>query len=469
MSPPRLVLPAVVLAAAPPASGGGLKATIDTDSVLARTLDEYASWNLDSTDNREFFTRNLRNPQLIDFAKDLAPSFMRVGGTGAKFLYYQVGADKNKTWNGTIDWSDGKYHWNWPPKYLNETLWDDVCNLAGSSGAKLVFNICEAVFAKDNGSNLRALLEYSIKKGCKIAAIETSNEQGVPTPEMIKAIYHTVQGAYPAGEAPVLIGPDESVAESIVQMRDNANKVGVSLFGTTYHDYNDEHKFSKCEGVLKPFVKPNSSLFYGTNGRTWIGESATCGQGGLKNISDTFASGLWYWSYLGRHAQLNHAVFLRQTIVGGNYGLLRDRFWDHTMEGDALFPNADYFSNVLFTRQMGNEVFNTTTSDIHVQVYAHCSRRHKGGLAVAVINYNTEATQVVLDNAQLGEESAREEWIMTSNDPSTVFSKFANINGNKLTSVKDLVGVAGKGNTLTLPPQSYGVVVYPDAAVGACN
>jgi hypothetical protein len=144
------------------------------------------------------------------------------------------------------------------------------------------------------------------------------------------------------------------------------------------------------------------------------------------------------------------------------------------MEGDSLQPNADYFSAVLFTRLMGKEVFHTSTPDDQVQVYAHCARPGQAGfqagaLAVALINLDTQSREVRLSAPGLSATSRRLEYIMTavSKPP---FSQYVNINGVKrLESAADLVGVEGKGELFTLPSQSYGAVLFPDAAVLYCS
>lgn len=442
--------------------------TIDTSRIIASTRDEYVSYNLDSTDNRQFFTRNLDNPQLASFAKGLSPAYMRIGGTGAKFLYYQVGDDVNKT-RGSIHW--GKQ--TWKPAYLTEKLWGSVVGLARKAGAKIAFNMDEAVFLEDGGENLRSLLKYSIKKGYDISLIETSNEQGAPSSKFFEDLWKLLKELYPNSAArPGISGPQDASPNTMDPTRANAAKANVPLFAVNYHDYNDAHKYLFCKGILEPFVRPNSSLFYShvAGAETWIGEAAACGRGGVQGKSDTYASSLWYWQYLGRLAQLNHRVFLRQSLVGGYYGLLRDRFSDKTLSGDALVANVDYFAAVMFHKFMGNQVFLTKTADLKVQVYAHCARS-TDGLATAVLNLDTVERTVRLDSSELHTNSDRVEYILTS-DSKSPFSQYAKINGKaRVESVQTLMAAAvkGQGNTITLPPQSFGIVVFTSAKVKHCG
>jgi len=443
---------------------------IDTSAIIATTRDEYVSYNLDSTDNRNFFERNIDNPQLAAFAKDLSPSFIRVGGTGANELFYQFGSDIGKMHPKPYKWHWKHWNFTFPrAKYLNASLWDSVNRLAANSGAKLIFNVNLIQFVEDGGQNMRNLLEYSIQKGYRIHHIQPSNELGVPPVENLKAMSKLLTELYPdAATRPGIIGSDDGDAQqgAGTGMRQNAAQAGVPLFAANYH------KYSNCDAVFKPNVVHNNTNFYSklTGAELHIGEAATCGQGGHQGVSDTFASGFWYWQYLGRLAQLNHRVFLRQTLVGGYYGLLRDRFWEKTMKGDTLEPNVDYFSAVLFKRYMGNNVFRTSTPDDMLQAYAHCSRGKHGGLAVALINLDTRNRVALLHDeaGKLSSSSSRTDYLLTS-DSGSPHGQYAKLNGGRaVRSVKDLVGKPGHGNSVTLAPRSYGVVVFDGADVPLC-
>ena len=174
-------------------------------------------------------------------------------------------------------------------------------------------------------------------------------------------------------------------------------------------------------------------------------------------------------------------MFLRQSIIGGNYGLLRDTYWDKNItDTHTILANPDYFSAVLFKRYMGNAVFatvtptaTTDTSGSSVLVFAHCARQHEGGLAVAIINFDTVARPVTIDDAHIDSSSARMDYIMESagGEGEGPYSQYAKLNGGskRLETAADLIGQKGTGGaSLVLPPQSYGVVVFPEAGVKHC-
>ena len=168
-------------------------------------------------------------------------------------------------------------------------------------------------------------------------------------------------------------------------------------------------------------------------------------------------------------------MFLRQSIIGGNYGLLRDTYWDKNItDTHTIVANPDYYTAVLFKRHMGNAVFATVTpTATSVLVFAHCARQHVGGLAVAIINFDTVARPVTIDDAHIDSSSARMDYIMESagGEGEGPYSQYAKLNGGskRLETAADLIGQAGKGGaSLVLPPQSYGVVVFPEAGVKHC-
>lgn len=61
----------------------------------------------------------------------------------------------------------------------------------------------------------------------------------------------------------------------------------------------------------------------------------------------------WYLDQLGIFAQYGHSAYCRQTLIGGNYGLLQKT-------GDNVRVNPDFFGAVLFHHLMGDSVRKVT-------------------------------------------------------------------------------------------------------------
>ena len=210
---------------------------MDTSRVIAQTAAEYVSFNLDSSANRDFFHRDLDIPAYADFAALLQPSFLRVGGTGANALFYQIGTDEDRivppnayNWSKPQKGGAGKLKF-FIPTYLNTTQWDSVNRMAMRAGSRLVFNMNYLQFMVDGGRNLRNLLTYSIAHNYSIFVIKPANEIMTPSPEMLRKLQQLLVDTYPdENSRPVVIGPDQGNPKNLAGMYKNAKTAGVPLY-----------------------------------------------------------------------------------------------------------------------------------------------------------------------------------------------------------------------------------------------
>ncbi|VAI28050.1 unnamed protein product [Triticum turgidum subsp. durum] len=119
----------------------------------------------------------------------------------------------------------------------------------------------------------------------------------------------------------------------------------------------------------------------------------------LSRVSDTFRDlqltiqrhGPWYLDQLGQSAKYDTKVYCRQTLIGGNYGLL---------DTDTYVPNPDYYRQVsvvalLWHRLMGNGVLSIDFGGTsYLRAYAHCGKQ-KGGIALLLINLSQNMGSMV--------------------------------------------------------------------------
>ena len=61
---------------------------------------------------------------------------------------------------------------------------------------------------------------------------------------------------------------------------------------------------------------------YAPNSQLWVGEAAAAWHSGADGVTNAFTSSFWWSDALGALAAHNHTVYCRQTLLGGNYGLL---------------------------------------------------------------------------------------------------------------------------------------------------
>jgi len=99
----------------------------------------------------------------------------------------------------------------------------------------------------------------------------------------------------------------------------------------------------------------------------WAGEIAAAWHSGEPGVTNRFISSFWYADALGLLASLNHTGFCRQSLVGGNYGLLNRT---------TRQPNPDFYVAQLFHDLMGTGVLQISTGGAlpkGLRSYAQCN------------------------------------------------------------------------------------------------
>ncbi|TVU09278.1 hypothetical protein EJB05_42739, partial [Eragrostis curvula] len=84
--------------------------------------------------------------------------------------------------------------------------------------------------------------------------------------------------------------------------------------------------FSNLQGIL------NSA---GKSTVAWVGEAGGAYKGGRHLVTDSFVFNFWFLDQLGMSAKYDTKTYCRQSLIGGNYGLLNRTTFQ---------PNPDYYS-----------------------------------------------------------------------------------------------------------------------------
>jgi heparanase len=181
-------------------------------------------------------------------------------------------------------------------------------------------------------------------------------------------------------------------------------------------------------------------------------------------------------------ARHGHGKYCRQTLVGGNYGLLNTT---------TLQPQPDYYSLLLWSRIMSPLVLDVLpdASNPELRAYAHCTQPSagfpSGAVTLALINLsNNSAVQVqptiggVLPSRKAA-AGMRSDFIFTSAGGPDVLSQLSShrvlLNGKLLQAdeehgIPPLNPIVSPADApLLLPPLSYAFFVYHDAAAVACS
>lgn len=191
----------------------------------------------------------------------------------------------------------------------------------------------------------------------------------------------------------------------------------------------------------------------------WLGETGNAQCGGQAGVSDRFVSSLWWADQLGRMARRGQQVVIRQTLSGSEYGLLDDT---------DLSPRPDYWTSLLWRRWMGERVLEVEVADdSQTLAYAHCTPGRDGALTLVVINLDP----VLPRRVSLEEFAGRREVYLLS--ASHTLSRTAELNGEALVIEGDEIPpleprVLENGAPVHVPPTSLAFVVFPEARAAAC-
>jgi heparanase len=226
----------------------------------------------------------------------------------------------------------------------------------------------------------------------------------------------------------------------------------------------------------------------------WVGEDGGAYNSGQNGTTNRFTAGFWSLNELGIFARNGFTAYCRQTLLGGNYGLV---------DKDTLLPNPDFFNYLLFKTLMGPAVLDIGTdpsagavSDL--AVYAHCTRGApaqgkrrrlreagypRGSVTMLVLNFNPVASYRITGVGEAGAGpglleagKSRHEYLLTSSSPNALNTTTSSLNGKELRVTPDgqypdlspKVVLNGDSAPLIIAPRSYGFVVFPDANLPAC-
>ncbi|VAH88081.1 unnamed protein product [Triticum turgidum subsp. durum] len=340
---------------------------------------------------------DLDHPFLAQVIQEFHNLRIRLGGSLQDRVVYGVGTNSpcspfTNVSNGLFGFSAG---------CLSMDRWDKLNDLFQKTGAVITFglnalhgryNVQRSFWAgKWNSTNTYDFVKYTISKGYPIDSWEFGNElsghgtgarvdaklYGKDVTELksiLRQLYRT-----PLSQ-PLLLAPGGFFDQQWYTQLLQTSGHGV-VNALTHHIYNlgggdDVHLMRK---IVDPKYLDRAEDTYrdmqltlqrhGTWASSWVSESGGVFNNGRQLVSNTFMNSIWYLDQLGMASKYNTKVFCRQTLIGGNYGLL---------DKQTFLPNPDYYSALLWHRLMGNGVLSVDiNAPRKLRAYAHCSKRHE--------------------------------------------------------------------------------------------
>ena len=321
---------------------------------------------------------DLTAPSLRALARGLSGSLLRLGGSPADFLLYDVSPDacSQANLNKTQPPPGGKGYfcpiWDQTVgQCLTLARWQALLTFAKDAGLSLVMDLngCwgrTSATSDMDWSMIDGLLDSTAAAagtwGGALWGVELSNEvYGNIAPAVYGAavlrLRTKLDELWPEpAAAPRIMGPDcweNDLSPSYYSAMLAASKPSPSapsaLHAITFHDYGDDCCAPTEGNVLN--VTCLDALFAsaawvrdlaGKEGvRVWNGEGALHSSSGVSGLTNTALSTLYYLHALGSYADNGFGLFSRQTLLGGDYGLTNRT---------TLQPTPDYWGLLAWRR-----------------------------------------------------------------------------------------------------------------------
>ncbi|KAL1335137.1 hypothetical protein HN51_064074 [Arachis hypogaea] len=471
---------------------------IDDDFVCA-TLDWWPPQKCDygtcSWGHASLLNLDLNNKILLNAVKAFSPLKIRLGGTLQDKVIYGT-EDSPKPCTPFVNSSSEIF--GFTEGCLPMHRWDELNSFFQKAGAKVIFGLnalagrtiqSSSAVGPWNSSNAESFIRYTVRKNYSIAGWEFGNElcgSGVGAnvsadqyASDIAALRNIIHDVYRGiRHKPLVIAPGGFYDANWFQ--EFVNKSGKSVDVVSHHIYNlgagvDEHLI---ERILDPsYLDGVASTFSGlknilqksaTKAKAWVGEAGGAYNSGHHLVSDAFVYSFWYLDQLGMSAVYDTRTYCRQSLVGGNYGLLNT---------STFVPNPDYYSALLWHRLMGVRVLATSFYGTKkIRAYAHCAKQSKG-ITILLLNLDNSTSvhaKVDFTYSRTG-ATAREEYHLTAQERD-LHSQTTLLNGKVLT-VNSATGDIPPLNPLYVNP-SMPIIVgplsivfahIPDVDIPACS
>ncbi|MEM9730044.1 MAG: hypothetical protein AAF997_15800 [Myxococcota bacterium] len=427
------------------------------------------------------FTR----PRLRALAAELAPAFLRIGGSDSDRVVYDLS-------DSPIDEAPEGFEF-----VLTAAQVDGVFEFSEALDYDVMFTLNAGEGVRDESlawteDMARILVEYVVDNEYDVTLWELGNEWNVffpilglqlETPQIV-ADFEAAAALVREVDPDALFGgpssaywptPGELIQEVYAPLMEAIAPNTIDVI--TWHYYPQQSQ--RCPFTTDPY-EPEGVLnavgldrglgwadevnevrdAFAPDTPVWLGESGHAQCGGQPEASDRFEGTFWWLDQLGGVAARGHQVTVRQTLSGSNYGLIDD---------ETLDPRPDYWASVLWRRLMGTRVLEVTRDEVDdgVRIYAHCLRGSNGGVSLLAINLDPEdAVRVTADG--LGGDKGM--YLLTS---PALDSSALLLNGTTLQdddgTLPPLIAEPLGGSPADLPARSMAFVVFPNADAAACQ
>ncbi len=468
--------------------------TVDDSQALAQLDERFLSvavdssqlvglefWNPDATSDTEWVPiepYDFARQELLPLASALAPAWLRIGGTQADVIWYDLSEDPVTE----------------PPEghegVLTREQFDGVCDFATEAGLDLLFTLNAGFGVRDEADvwlpdNARELMSYAVETGCPVGVWELGNEPNAFVLEYGRNVAPEQYGADMATLAALRdeLHPEAGIAGPTVAWWPTAGEFleytepaleagGEHLDVVSWHYYPQQSErcpvqtvLAEPEAMLDPERLDEVEVWaaeveraterWAPQAEVWLGETGNAQCGGQPGVSDRFASTFWWLDQAGLMARRGQGAMVRQTLSGADYGILDEA---------SLAPRPDWWASLLWRRLMGSSVLGASSDDSSLRAYAHCAP----GVGVTVLAVNLDQRRSVWVQVEGIETAELERWVIEADG-----LEASELRANGATLLLDsgrapeLQGE--EADWLVLPPLGWGFATLADAGAGVCG
>ncbi len=349
-------------------------------------------------------------PRLRALASALAPAIFRIGGSDADRVYYDFSDEPLEEAPEGFEW------------VLTRDRFDAVFEFAEATGMEVMFTISAGRGVRNEANEWQSdqaevLLDHAAAEGHEVTLWELGNEPNAfgfidgfsvdhdTFAADVARFRETVRERFPdariGGVSPAywpLVGEPSGF------LRRFSIAGGVDALDiVTWHYYPQQSL--RCPGAslraeeetllnasaLDEVLRWSEEIERFSEGKPiWLGETGHAQCGGEPGLSNAYASTLWWLDQLGTLAHRGQEVVVRQTLSGGDYGII-----DET----TLNPNPDYWGTWMWRQLMGADVLELERSDEdeELRAFAHCHPDRTGEATILLLNIGESETTIELD------------------------------------------------------------------------
>lgn len=361
---------------------------------------------------------DLADPRLVQLARALQPSVIRVSGTWANSTYIPANGEPPPLAP--------------PPGFgqvLRQDRWNQLAALVRATGSALLLSFPASVGARhDDGTwsdeQAARLVALARSTQTPIAAVEFINEPnlvhiGALPPDYSAADYardfalfrqfarrelpgipilgHSTSGK--GGELPV-----ESIASAAGGQADIVSYHFYGALSARCSEYGNQT--TADQALAKDWLARTAADLawyaalrarYDPGKPIWLTETAQAACGGdvwASSFRDTFR----FLDQLGRLARANVQLVAHNTLASGDYALI-DR--------ETMKPRPNFWAALLWRKTMGARVLDPAVGAGGLSIHAHCNAAGRGGVTVLVLSLSDRPVRVRLTiAAQVNELTA---------------------------------------------------------------